>query len=82
MAAPCPMPSASLRMLRQAHPWPCARSILTPTSVTCMTAAVRKHLCEHPDHFDPRQYLADGRQAIQDMVRHKIRDVLGSSGKA
>ena len=48
----------------------------------CMTAAVRKHLCEHPDHFDPRQYLADGRQAIQDMVRHKIRDVLGSSGKA
>ena len=48
----------------------------------CKTAAVRKHLCEHPDHFDPRQYLADGRQAIQDMVRHKIRDVLGSSGKA
>ena len=48
----------------------------------CMTAAVRKHLAEHPDHFDPRQYLADGREAITEIVRHKIRDVLGSSGKA
>lgn len=44
-----------------------------------MTAAVRKHLAEHPDHFDPRQYLKDGRDAIRDMVRHKIHDVLGSS---
>lgn len=48
----------------------------------CMTAAVRKHLVQHPDHFDPRQYLADGREAITEIVRHKIRDVLGSSGKA
>ncbi len=45
-------------------------------------AAVRKHLVQHPDHFDPRQYLADGREAITEIVRHKIRDVLGSSGKA
>ncbi|MBQ2865424.1 MAG: class II fructose-1,6-bisphosphate aldolase [Clostridia bacterium] len=44
-----------------------------------MTASVRKHLVENPDHFDPRQYLADGRTALREMVRHKIRDVLGSS---
>lgn len=30
-----------------------------------MTAAIRKHLAEHPDHFDPRQYLKDGREAIK-----------------
>ncbi|MEA5039434.1 MAG: class II fructose-1,6-bisphosphate aldolase [Clostridiaceae bacterium] len=47
----------------------------------CMTAAIRKHLAEHPDHFDPRQYLADGRDAIREIVRHKIHDVLGSYEK-
>jgi fructose-bisphosphate aldolase class II len=47
----------------------------------CMTAAVRRHLYEHPEHFDPRQYLADGRDAIREIVRHKIRDVLGSADK-
>lgn len=47
----------------------------------CMTAAVRKHLSEHPEHFDPRQYLADGRNAVKDIVRHKISNVLGSSNK-
>ena len=44
-----------------------------------MTASVRKHLIENPDHFDPRQYLADGRTALREMVRHKIKNVLGSS---
>ncbi|NCB05318.1 MAG: fructose-bisphosphate aldolase, partial [Clostridia bacterium] len=37
---------------------------------------------EHPDHFDPRQYLTDARVALRDMVRHKIVDVLGCNGKA
>lgn len=46
-----------------------------------MTAAIRKHMAEHPDHFDPRQYLTDGRDAIREIVQHKIRDVLGSSDK-
>ncbi len=46
-----------------------------------MTAMIRKHLAEYPEHFDPRQYLADGRSALREIVRHKIRDVLGSSGK-
>ena len=47
-----------------------------------MTAAIRKHLVEHPDHFDPRQYLGDGRTAIKGMVAHKIKDVLGCNDKA
>jgi len=47
-----------------------------------MTASVRKYLVEHPDHFDPRQYLKPARIAIKDMVTHKIVDVLGCNGKA
>ncbi len=46
------------------------------------TAEVRKHFAEHPDHFDPRQYLTDARDGIRSMVRHKIVNVLGCNGKA
>ena len=46
-----------------------------------MTAGIRKHFVDHPDHFDPRQYLTDGRTNIKDIVRHKIIDVLGSDNK-
>ena len=47
-----------------------------------MTASIRSYLNAHPDHFDPRQYLKPARQAIKDMVAHKIVDVLGCDGKA
>ena len=47
-----------------------------------MTAMIRKHMAEHPDHFDPRQYLKPARQAVKEMVAHKIVNVLGSDGKA
>ena len=46
-----------------------------------LTAGVRQHLAAHPDHFDPRQYLKDGRQFIYDIVAHKIQSVLGSANK-
>ena len=46
-----------------------------------MTASIRKHLVENPGDFDPRQYLKPARQAIQDMVAHKMRDVLNSSNR-
>ena len=46
-----------------------------------MTAAIREYLALHPEHFDPRQYLGPARQAIQDMVQHKIKNVLGCSGR-
>ena len=47
-----------------------------------LTACIRKHFCEHPDHFDPRQYLKPGREAIKAMVTHKLINVLGCNGKA
>ena len=47
-----------------------------------MTASIRKYFAEHPDHFDPRQYLKPARIAIKDMVAHKLVDVLGCDGKA
>ena len=47
-----------------------------------MTASIRKYFAEHPDHFDPRQYLKPARQAVKEMVAHKIVDVLGCNGKA
>jgi len=47
-----------------------------------MTATIRKYFYDHPEDFDPRKYLAPARQAVKDMVAHKIKDVLGSNGKA
>lgn len=47
-----------------------------------MTAAVRRYLAEHPDHFDPRQYLKAARDELVKMYSHKNNDVLGSSGHA
>ena len=46
-----------------------------------MTAVIRKYFKEHPEEFDPRKYLGPARQAVKDMVRHKIKNVLGSSNK-
>ena len=47
-----------------------------------MTATIRKFFAEHPDKFDPREYLKPAREAIKQMVAHKIVDVLGCDGKA
>ena len=47
-----------------------------------MTGVIRKYMFEHPDHFDPRQYLGAARTAVKDMVAHKINVVLGCAGKA
>ena len=46
-----------------------------------MTASIRKYLANNPGDFDPRQYLKPARQAIQDMVTHKMRNVLNSSNR-
>ncbi len=47
-----------------------------------MTGTIRKYFNEHPDHFDPRQYLTPARSNIREMVRHKLINVLGCNGKA
>ena len=46
-----------------------------------ITATIRKYMAEHPDHFDPRQYLKPARQAVKDMVARKLVNVLGSNNK-
>lgn len=46
-----------------------------------MTASIRKYLVEHPADFDPRQYLRPAREAIKNMVAHKMRYVLNSSNR-
>ncbi|EFL86795.1 MAG: class II fructose-1,6-bisphosphate aldolase [Desulfovibrio fairfieldensis] len=47
-----------------------------------LTASIRQFLAEHPEQFDPRSYLAPAREAVKNMVAHKIRNVMGSSGKS
>ena len=47
-----------------------------------MTVTIRTFFDEHPDKFDPREYLKPARQAIKDLVAHKIVDVLGCDHKA
>ncbi len=46
-----------------------------------MTATIRKFLTDNPEQFDPRGYLTPARTAVKDMVAHKIRNVMGASGK-
>jgi fructose-bisphosphate aldolase class II len=47
-----------------------------------MTAAIRKVLFEKPKEFDPRKYMGPARNAVKDLVRHKVKNVLCSSGHA
>jgi fructose-bisphosphate aldolase class II len=46
-----------------------------------LTAKIRQVFAEKPGEFDPRKYLGPGRDAIREMVRHKLH-VLGCAGKA
>ncbi len=47
-----------------------------------LTAGIRRHFAESPTHFDPRQYLGEGRDCITAVVKHKIENVLGSANRA
>ena len=47
-----------------------------------ITGTLRRYFSQHPDHFDPRQYLKPARENIKEIVRHKLRNVLGCAGKA
>ncbi len=68
-------------MLRQA-----ARSAVCKINIDsdlrlAMTGTVREYFNQHPDHFDPRQYLSPARANIKELVKHKIINVLGSNDK-
>ncbi len=47
-----------------------------------MTGTIRKFFDEHPEKFDPREYLKPARNNIKELVKHKITDVLGCDHKA
>ena len=47
-----------------------------------MTGTIRKFFNDHPDKFDPREYLKPARAAIKELVKHKLINVLGCDGKA
>lgn len=69
-------------MLRQA-----ARSAVCKINIDsdlrlAMTAGVRQVLHDNPGAFDPREYLKAGRANVKTLVSHKIKNVLGSEGKA
>ncbi|MBQ1691461.1 MAG: class II fructose-bisphosphate aldolase, partial [Erysipelotrichaceae bacterium] len=46
-----------------------------------MTGTIRKFFNEHPEKFDPREYLKPARENIKQLVKHKIVDVLGCDNK-
>ena len=67
--------------LRQASKSAVCKINIDSDSRLAMTAAIRQYLAEHPDHFDPRQYLKPARENMKKMYIHKIVNVLGSDGK-
>lgn len=46
-----------------------------------MTAGIREYMAQHPEAFDPREYLKPARAYIKELVQHKLVHVLGSNGK-
>ena len=68
-------------MLRQAASMGVCKINIDTDLRLAMTAVVRQHLVENPKDFDPRLYLGPARNAIQAMVTHKIRNVLGCNDK-
>lgn len=69
-------------MLRQAAKMSVCKINIDSDLRLAMTGTVRKYFVEHPDHFDPRQYLKPAREAIKDLVKNKLVNVLGCDGKA
>lgn len=69
-------------MLRQAAKMAVCKINIDSDLRLAMTSAVRKYVAENPSDFDPRTYLGAGRQAVEDLVEHKILTVLGSKDSA
>ncbi|MPN07678.1 Fructose-bisphosphate aldolase [bioreactor metagenome] len=69
-------------MLRQAARMAVCKINIDSDLRLAMTAGIRSHMVQHPDHFDPRQYLTPGRDNIRELVKKKLVNVLGCNGKA
>ena len=68
--------------LRKAAALPVCKINIDSDLRLAMTGTIRQYFNEHPDHFDPRQYLKPARANIKELVRHKLIHVLGCAGKA
>ena len=69
------------QMLREASSLAVCKINIDSDLRLAMTAGIRKHFAEHPDHFDPRQYLGEARDEIRKVVAHKLTHVLGCAGR-
>ena len=68
--------------LRKASKSAVCKINIASDSRLAFTAGVRETLALHPEYFDPRQYCGKAREYMIDLYTHKIKDVLGSDGKA
>lgn len=68
-------------MLRQAAKSAVCKINIDTDLRLAMTATIRKIFFENPSIFDPREYLGPARDAIKEMVKHKIINVLGCADK-
>lgn len=73
------IPDAQLR--RAAELAVCKINVASDLRITA-TATIRQFCRQYPDRFDPREYLKPARANMKELVRHKLRYVLGSAGKA
>ena len=69
-------------MIREAAKYGVCKVNIDTDLRLAMTAEIRKYMVEHPADFDPRKYLTPARNAIEEVVSHKIETVLGCAGKA
>lgn len=69
------------QLCRAASMGVCKINVASDLRITA-TAAVREFMASHPEKFDPREYLKPARADMKELVRHKLRHVLGSAGKA
>lgn len=69
-------------MLRKASSMAVCKINIDSDLRLALTAGIRRHFAENPSHFDPRQYLGEGRNEIEKTVEHKLTAVLGCAGKA
>ncbi len=68
--------------LRKATQYGICKVNIATDSRLLFTASIRKYFNDHPDHFDPREYLGFARDAIIEMVKRKNLEILGSAGQA
>jgi len=68
--------------LRQAAKLSVCKINIDSDSRLAMTAAIREVFATKPAEFDPRKYLGPARDNMKKLYIHKIKEVLGSDGKA